>query len=100
MPLDSLLVVAGGRVWTGEDARPLRLTDLNGSLDDATAIAATKAGLPENDFTVRYYPGKISFWESIRNADDIFGQYYLQRELKELYPLHQSWQQLQQLQGL
>ncbi|MBX3684468.1 MAG: S49 family peptidase, partial [Thauera sp.] len=40
--------VARGRVWTGEAASGLGLVDKLGSLDDAIAAAAARAGLAEH----------------------------------------------------
>ena len=51
-PLDEM---AGGRVYTGQQALDLGLVDKIGTLSDATRFAAEKAGLPK-DFDVRVVP--------------------------------------------
>ena len=52
---DEIKLVAEGRVWTGADALSLGLVDVLGGLDDAIAIAATKANLTDN-YAVAEYP--------------------------------------------
>jgi protease-4 len=52
---DKIKLVAEGRVWTGADALSLGLIDVLGGLDEAIAIAATKANLTDN-YTVAEYP--------------------------------------------
>ncbi len=56
MSIEKLKSVAGGRVWTGEQAKAHGLVDVLGGLDEAVAIAARKANLGEGDFQVKYYP--------------------------------------------
>lgn len=48
---------AGGRIWTGADARRLGLIDRFGSLLDAIKIAGEKAGLKDAAYRVGEYPG-------------------------------------------
>ena len=52
---DEIKLVAEGRVWTGADALSLGLVDVLGGLDEAIAIAASKAGLTDN-YAVAEYP--------------------------------------------
>lgn len=54
MKLEDLKALAGGRVWTGLQAKENGLVDVIGTLDDAVKMAAKKAGL--DDYQVRYYP--------------------------------------------
>ena len=49
MELDRLETLAGGRVWTGRQARENGLVDELGTLRDAMKHAKTAAGLPEDD---------------------------------------------------
>ena len=51
MPIEKVLEIAGGRVWTGEDALEIGLVDTNTGLKGAIAVAADKAGLGD-DFRV------------------------------------------------
>ncbi|MFN3589083.1 MAG: signal peptide peptidase SppA [Spirosomataceae bacterium] len=65
MPVDKLKAIAGGRVWTGAQAKNNGLVDVLGGLEDAVAIAAKKAGIKENDYRVRYMPTPKSDFEQI-----------------------------------
>jgi protease-4 len=56
MSLEKLKSLAGGRVWTGEQAKANGLVDILGSLEDAVMIAAKKAKLKEGDYRIKYYP--------------------------------------------
>ncbi len=48
LPLDSVAMIAEGRVWSGEDAMALGLVDRMGNLNDAVRYAAELAGVGEN----------------------------------------------------
>ena len=48
LPLERVLDIAEGRVWSGERALEIGLADINGGLKDAIAIAADKAGIADN----------------------------------------------------
>lgn len=45
LPLEKVLDIAGGRVWTGVQAQQIGLVDTLGGLDNAIALAAEKADL-------------------------------------------------------
>ena len=61
--------VARGRVWTGEDARKLKLTDEEGGFLAAIAAAKQLAGLaPDAKVTVDTYPEAKAPWEMLRDA--------------------------------
>lgn len=47
LPLERVLEIAEGRVWSGVDALEIGLVDGNGGLKEAIAIAAEKAGLSD-----------------------------------------------------
>jgi len=51
LPLEKVLDIAGGRVWSGTDARNIGLVDACGGLKTAIAVAAEKAGL-EDDYRI------------------------------------------------
>lgn len=65
MPIDKLKAIAGGRVWTGAQAKENGLVDVLGGLDDAIAIAAKKVKLKAGDYQVKYYPYPKSDFEQI-----------------------------------
>lgn len=48
LPLDRVLEIAGGRVWTGDDALGIGLIDSYGGLTAAIAIAADKAEIADD----------------------------------------------------
>jgi protease-4 len=55
MKLEDLKAIAGGRVWTGKQAKENGLVDLLGTLEDAIALAAKQVGI-EDEYQVKYYP--------------------------------------------
>ncbi|MDO4758960.1 MAG: signal peptide peptidase SppA [Rikenellaceae bacterium] len=48
LPIERVLEIAGGRVWSGEDALEIGLIDSYGGLKAAVAVAVDKAGLGED----------------------------------------------------
>lgn len=48
LPLERVLEIAGGRVWSGADALNIGLADANGGLKAAIAAAVEKSGVGEN----------------------------------------------------
>jgi len=60
--------VAGGRVWTGADAKPLGLVDEIGGLDRAIELARREAGLPAGEaLRLEVYPHPRSWLEIFRD---------------------------------
>lgn len=59
-----VLAIAGGRVWSGEQARERGLVDHIGGVDAAVALVAKEAGL-SGDYDVRHLPQPKSFFEAI-----------------------------------
>ncbi len=62
--------IAQGRVWSGEDAKNVKLVDEIGGLDAAIAHAAEEAELGD-DFMVEEYPQKQSWEEEF--VESLFG---------------------------
>lgn len=50
LPVERVLEVAGGRVWSGMKASRIGLVDVNGGLKAAISVAVDKAGLGEDYF--------------------------------------------------
>jgi protease-4 len=48
--------IADGRIFTGEQAKKLRLIDEIGTLSDAIRLAASRGGIKEEEPSVVYYP--------------------------------------------
>ncbi|MDR0938036.1 MAG: signal peptide peptidase SppA [Mediterranea sp.] len=55
--------IAEGRVWTGEEAVKIGLVDVLGGIDDAIAIAASKAGL--DTYSLAPYPAQQGMFEAM-----------------------------------
>ena len=51
LPIEKVLDIAGGRVWSGEEAVEIGLADANGGLKAAIAVAADKAAIAD-DFQI------------------------------------------------
>jgi protease IV len=67
MTKEEVLAIAGGHVWSGRQALEHGLVDQLGTLDDALAMAARKANLPE-DFIVFENPESTfgePLWQSL-----------------------------------
>lgn len=64
MTEEEVLSVAGGRVWTGVQAKNIGLVDSLGSFEDAINMAAKRAGVM-GDYSVTYYPKEKPFIEEI-----------------------------------
>lgn len=58
--------IAQGRVWTGRQALKLKLVDKLGTLDDAVAEAARRAGLKE--YAVTAYPMPGDWFDELMNG--------------------------------
>jgi protease-4 len=60
---EAVAAVAGGRVWTGEDAKAKNLVDEVGGFDRALALAREAAGIaPDARVGLDFYPRPESFW--------------------------------------
>ena len=62
LKVEQVAPIAGGRVWSGVQARKLALVDKLGGLDQALAAAAGEAGL-EPGYQVIHRPRKKNFFE-------------------------------------
>jgi len=61
--MDSVEVIARGRVWTGQDALEIGLVDEIGGLDEALAFAAEKANL--ENYKLKEYPQEKDFFQQL-----------------------------------
>ena len=84
MPIENLLKVASGRVWTGEQALDNGLIDMLGGLDDAIAVAAKKAGI-EDDYKLRFYPKYQPLIERLMNTEQEIKASLVKQELGDMY---------------
>ena len=93
--------VAGGRIWSGLQAKENGLIDELGGLEDAIVMAASAAGLAEGDYKLRYYPRQKTFMEQL--LAELTGDYEeskIKSTLGDLYPLIRPLRKLQHYQGL
>lgn len=97
MPLEELKKIAGGRVWSGEQALSNGLVDHLGGFYDAIDMAAEAAGIAD-EYTISYYPKEKQFIEeflekmNVRIKTALFGV--------EIDPLLQQAKKLQNLKGI
>ncbi|MEQ8359775.1 MAG: signal peptide peptidase SppA [Cytophagales bacterium] len=68
MDIEEVKNIAGGRVWTGKQALERKLVDELGGLERAVEVAAELANL--EDYKVRYYPPKESFFEKFMKGSE------------------------------
>ncbi|MCD6365953.1 MAG: signal peptide peptidase SppA [Bacteroidales bacterium] len=83
--------IGQGRVWTGDNAKGIKLVDEYGGLERALEIAAEKAGLEK--YRIMELPKAANFWESLLDiettktkildnyTDNLYSQF---KEMKEL----------------
>jgi len=64
IPIESLQLIAQGRVWAGNEALNLKLVDEIGGLQSAIEYAASKAKLGQR-YKVEEYPKQLSFAENL-----------------------------------
>jgi protease-4 len=66
MPLDKLKSLAGGRIYTGRQAKELGLVDMLGTLDDAIDEAKKLAGLEKDaEVKIEVLPEPTNFFETL-----------------------------------
>ena len=63
MDVEDVLAIAGGRVWTGLQAKENGLVDVLGDYNDAIEIAAKAAGIEE--YSLKVYPVQKPFFEKL-----------------------------------
>jgi protease-4 len=70
MDREQLLKLAGGRVWTGRQAKERGLVDELGTLDDAIAAAKTMAGIdPTKEMEILQLPKPTSILDKLMDGD-------------------------------
>ena len=82
MTRDEVHEIAQGRVWLATDAKPIKLVDQLGSLDDAVKKAVELAKIDDEYYTSPY-PAKKDWTDNLFNSDDNKGS-YLDSELRTL----------------
>jgi len=91
--------IGQGRVWSGQQALAIGLVDRLGSIDDAIAAAANKAGL--NDFRIVTYPAiKQPFESLLGNTTDRIGAWFARHQLGEQYRFYEQVKSALHLRGI
>jgi protease-4 len=99
MKQEDLKKIASGRVWTGTQAIENHLADQGGGLQDAIALAASRAGVAD-DYRVKYYPKSKSFFERLMSTTEESVQTrLLQHQLGDHFGAYRQWQRLKTYQG-
>jgi protease IV len=65
MSEEAVDAIGEGRIWIGSDALELGLVDQLGTLEDAIALAAERAGLEEGSYGTRVLPRPKTFLEQL-----------------------------------
>lgn len=99
MDINAVLNIAGGRVYTGADAKKIGLVDVLGTKEDAITIAAKKAKL--NDYRIVSYP-EISnpFQKFMSKLSEDVKLYFMPEEYKSLLPYAKTFEQIKHNSGL
>lgn len=89
IPIDRLKEIAGGRVWTGEMAKDLKLVDELGGLDTALKAAAKRANL--DGYRTLSYPAQQDKFTLLMNMakPERYIQAQMQETMGEYFPVFQ-----------
>ena len=100
LPIEKVLDIAGGRVWSGSDALGIGLIDAYGGLKTAIALAVDKAGLGENFRVVEVtqQPSGLAVMLSALNVS--VRKAFVRSELQELFGGYDRVQRLLRMQGV
>lgn len=100
LPIEKVLDIAGGRVWSGSDALGIGLIDAYGGLKTAIALAVDKAGLGENFRVVEVtqQPSGLAAMLSALNVS--VRKAFVRSELQELFGGYDRVQRLLRMQGV
>lgn len=90
LPMDKVLDIAQGRVWSGSRALELGLVDANGGLREAIAVAADKAGITEK-FQVKEVLEEMSpMAQMMQSLNMKIKTYFLDRDTIEAVEYYNS----------
>lgn len=100
LPLERVLEIAGGRVWSGEDALNIGLVDGIGGLREAIALAADKAELG-SDFRIKEVVEQPEgLWALLSELGVSVRQQMLRSELGGMMKEYRQVQELTSQQGV
>lgn len=100
LPIEKVLDIAGGRVWSGSDALGIGLIDAYGGLKTAITLAVDKAGLGENFRVVEVtqQPSGLAAMLSALNVS--VRKAFVRSELQELFGGYDRVERLLRMQGV
>lgn len=100
MSFEEVDAIGGGRVWSGVQAKKLGLVDAFGSLNDAIAVAAQKAGLDK--YAVIDYPfRKGGFEEFMEQFQGVKTEAYVKEQLgNDYYNLYMELKAMREFNGI
>ncbi len=94
LPLEKVLDIAGGRVWTGADALGIGLIDTYGGIREAIAVAADKAELKGGDYRVTEVLEEPDSFMALLSS--LFTEVKARVELSELGVLMKEYRKVQE----
>lgn len=100
MDVEQLRKLAGGRVWSGTEAKQNGLVDELGGLEKAVELAANQAKLGK-DYRLKLMPVQKNMFEQL--IEQLSGggkEALLKAELGELYPMVKQIKKIKQIEGL
>ncbi len=99
MDINAVLTIAGGRVYTGADAKKIGLVDVLGTKEDAITIAAKKAKI--SDYKIVSYPEIANpFQKFMSKLSEDVKIYFMPEEYKSLLPYAKTFEQIKNNSGL
>lgn len=99
LPVERVLEIAGGRVWSGEDALGIGLVDALGGLKTAIALAVDKAGLTDYRVVeVRETPSGLAAFLTAMNVS--VRKLFTRSELETVMGEYEKVREATRLQGI
>lgn len=100
LPIEKVLDIAGGRVWSGSDALGIGLIDAYGGLKTAIALAVDKADLGENFRVVEVTQQPSGLAAMLSTLNVSVRKPFVRSELQELFGGYDRVQRLLRMQGV
>ena len=99
LPIQKVLNIAGGRVWSGSDALRIGLVDSLGNMNDALRLAAQKANL--KDYRIINLPEETATLEKILTGlSGKIKMQFLKAEYGEGYQYYQEFANIKSMKGI
>lgn len=99
LPIQKVLNIAGGRVWSGSDALRIGLVDSLGNMNDALRLAAQKANL--KDYRIINLPEETATIEKILTGlSGKIKMQFLKAEYGEGYQYYQEFANIKSMKGI